>query len=233
MSSTALPAVFAEPFRAVLLDMDGTLIDSIAAVERNWSTWSEEYGVDPRRLRTFHGVTARGVIAQLLPEDRHDEAYARILDLEVNDVDGIAVLPGAADLLTRLDAAGVPTAIVTSSGSPLAEARLRATGLPHPAVVVTADDVARGKPFPDPWLLGAERLGVDPADCLVVEDAVAGLRAARDAYCRALVAVTSTMDRAELEAVADLVVPDLTALHVEAADGTCRVTGVDVTRPDA
>lgn len=226
MAPTSLPAVFAEPFAGVLLDLDGTLVDSIAAVERNWSTWSEEYGVDPRRLRTFHGVTARGVIAQLLPEDRHDEAYERILELEVNDVDGIEVLPGAAELLTRLDAAGVPTAIVTSGGRPLAEARLRATGLPHPPVVVTADDVTRGKPHPDPWLLGAERLRVDPADCLVVEDAPAGLTAARAAGCRALVAVATTMGPAELGG-ADLVVTDLTALRVEAVDRTCRITGVD------
>lgn len=227
MSPTPVPAPLDAAFAGVLLDMDGTLIDSIAAVERNWTTWSGEYGVDPRRLRAFHGVTARGLIAELLPEEEQEEAYARILRLEVEDVDGIEILPGAAELLTRLQDAGVPTAIVTSSGAPLAEARLRATALPHPPVVVTADDVARGKPHPDPWLLGAERLGVPPAACLVVEDAVAGLRAARAAGCGGLVAVTSTTPVAELEPLADLVVRDVAALRVDAASGSARVVGWD------
>ncbi|NHA70254.1 HAD-IA family hydrolase [Phycicoccus flavus] len=225
MAQTPLPDALDTAFDGVLLDMDGTLIDSIGAVERNWTTWSSEYGVDPQRLRSFHGVTARGLIAELLPEDRREEAYARILQLEVDDVDGIEVLPGAADLLLRLRDAGVPTAIVTSSGAPLAEARLAATGLPHPPVVVTADDVPRGKPHPDPWLLGAERIGVAPGRCVVVEDAVAGLRAAREAGCGGLVAVTSTTPRAELEQVADLVVTDLTGLtwEVSAVERTVAV----------
>lgn len=227
MSTTPLPEVLVEPFGGVLLDLDGTLIDSIAAVERNWTTWAGEYGVDPTALHSFHGVTARNLIAGLLPEGQREAAYRRILDLEMSDVDGIEVLPGAADLLSLLAEAGVPTAIVTSGGGPLAEARLAATGLPHPPVVVTADDVERGKPYPDPWLLGARRLGVDPADCLVVEDAVAGLQAARAAGCRALVAVASTMEHSVLAPEADLVVRDVAALRVDAAHGTCRVTGWD------
>jgi mannitol-1-/sugar-/sorbitol-6-phosphatase len=222
-----LPDALRRTFDAVLLDMDGTLIDSIAAVTRSWLLWCDEYGVDPQRLAGFHGVTAENLIAELLPEERRVEAFARIREIERGDVDGITVLPGAAELLEALDAAGVPTAIVTSSTDDLAEARLTATRLPHPAVVVTASDVVRGKPFPDPWLLGAERLGVDPADCLVVEDAVAGLVAARAAGCGGLVAVTNTMDRAELEVEADLVTRDLSSLRVDAVDGTCRVLGSD------
>ena len=108
------------------------------------------------------------------------------------------MLPGAPTCSRALHEAGVPTAIVTSSGGPLAEARLAANGLPPRTVVVTADDVPRGKPFPDPWLLGAQRLGVAPGDCLVVEDAVAGLRAARAAGCGGLVATVTTTPAAEL-----------------------------------
>lgn len=226
-STGALPAPFAdpfgEPFGAVLLDMDGTLIDSIASVERSWARWCDEHGVDPERLRGFHGVTATNVIATLLPEDVRESAFARIREIEVADVEGITVLPGAVELLRSLDAGGVPTAIVTSSTDDLAEARLVATGLPHPAVVVTASDVERGKPWPDPWLEGARRLGVDPADCLVVEDSVAGLRAARAAGCRGLVGVLGTTSRAELEEVADVVIEDVSRLSTVVKDGRVRV----------
>lgn len=216
---------FGEPFSGVLLDLDGTLIDSIPAVVRSWVRWCGEYGVDPARLQGFHGVTAENVIAQLLPPELRAQAFARIREIEVADVDGIAVLPGAAELLALLAEGGVPTAIVTSGTSDLAEARLAATGLPHPPVVVTASDVARGKPWPDPWLEGARRLGVEPAQCVVVEDAVAGLRAARAAGCRALVAVLGTTPREELEPEADLVVPDLPALEVAVRGHRLSVAG--------
>ena len=211
-SATPSPGPFDAPFAGVLLDLDGTLIDSIAAVERSWIRWCGEYGIDPVRLLGFHGMPAKGVIARLLPEGDQVAAFERIRDIEVADVEGIVVLPGAAALLATLAAGGVPTAIVTSGTTDLAEARLAATGLTHPPVVVTASDVERGKPWPDPWLEGARRLGVDPAQCVVVEDAVAGLRAARAAGCRATVAVLGTTAREELEPEADAVVPDLTHL---------------------
>src|SRR4051794_37749438 len=214
---------FDAPFAGVLLDLDGTLIDSIAAVERSWARWCREHGIDRARLHGFHGIPAKGVIATLLPEDQRAAAFERIRDLEGADVDGIVVLPGAAALLTALAEGGVPTAIVTSGTSDLAEARLAATGLTHPPVVVTASDVERGKPWPDPWLEGARRLGVDPAECLVVEDAVAGLRAAGAAGCRARVAVLGTTPGEELEPEADLVVPDLTHLAFAIKGGRVSV----------
>ena len=217
------PPALERPFHAVLLDMDGTLVDSIDSVVRSWVRWCAEYDVDPERLRGFHGVTAWSLVTRFLPEERRAEAFARIRELEVTDAVTTRVLPGAAELLGRLRDGGVPTAIVTSSTDDLAEARLRATALPHPEVVVTASDVARGKPFPDPWLEGARRLGVDPAECLVVEDAVAGLTAARAAGCGGLVAVTSTTPAEELEPVADLVVRDVAALGIDASGGLARV----------
>lgn len=217
------PSPFDDAFSGVLLDMDGTLIDSIPVVERSWLQWCGEFDVDPRRLRGLHGVTAENVIEQLVPEGRRVGAFARIREIEVADTEGITILPGAAELLRRLRDGGVPTAIVTSCTSDLAEARLAATGLPHPPVVVTASDVRRGKPWPDPWLEGARRLGVDPAQCLVVEDSVAGLTAGREAGCRGLVAVTSTTPREQLVPVSDLVVEDVAALVVEVADSVARV----------
>ena len=216
---------FEAPFDGVLLDLDGTLIDSIAAVERSWVRWAQEYGVDPLRLRGFHGVTAANVIAELLPEDVREAAHRRIREIEVGDTDGIVVLPGAAALLQALADGGVPTGIVTSGTRDLAEARLRATRLTHPPVVVTASDVERGKPWPDPWLEGARRLGVDPTTCLVVEDSVPGLRAARSAGCRALVAVLGTARRDELAAVADLVVPDVSVVDLQVVGHRVRVLG--------
>jgi sugar-phosphatase len=218
-------AALAEPFRGVLLDLDGTLVDSIPAVERSWLRWCREYGIEPERLRGAHGVTARILIERLLPEEQREAAHDRILALELADVDGTEALPGAVDLLTRLRDAGVATAVVTSSSAPLAAARLRATGLPRPEVLVTASDVERGKPWPDPWLLASGRIGVEPADCIVVEDAVAGLRAAQAAGCRGLAAVTTTTPRSELEELAHLVVRDVAGLPVEMAGGLVRVVG--------
>jgi mannitol-1-/sugar-/sorbitol-6-phosphatase len=222
-SETSVAEPFAASFGGVLLDLDGTLIDSIPAVVRSWGRWCEEYDVDPVRLTGFHGVTASNVIAHLLPEERRAEAFARIREIEVADVEGIVLLPGAADLLAALADGGVPTGIVTSGTSDLAEARIAATGLTRPRALVTASDVERGKPWPDPWLEGARRLGVDPTDCVVVEDAVAGLRAARAARCRALVAVLGTTPLDELVPEADLVVPDLTHLTASVEGGRVRV----------
>jgi len=214
---------FDQPFSAALLDMDGTLIDSMPAVERSWLRWSEEFDVDPRLLGGLHGVPAVDVVRQVLPEERRGRAFARIRELEVADTTGITVLPGAAELLATLAAGGVPTAIVTSCTRDLAEARIAATGLVRPPVVVTASDVRRGKPSPDPWLEGAGLLGVDPRDCVVVEDAVAGLAGARDAGCRGLVAVTTTTARELLVPLSDLVVHDLTGLSVEVARSKVRI----------
>ena len=227
--SSAAPsaAPFAEPFGGVLLDLDGTLIDSIAAVERSWIRWCDEYDVDPVRLTGFHGIpAARRHRRRCCRRSDRVEAFARIRDIEVADVEPTSsLLPGAAALLAALADGGVPDGIVTSGTRDLAEARIAATGLTRPPVVVTASDVERGKPWPDPWLEGARRLGVDPADCVVVEDAVAGLRAARAAGCRALVAVLGTTPPEELEPEADLVVPDLTHLTTSVEGGRLRVAG--------
>lgn len=200
-------------FDAVLFDMDGTLIDSTPAVNRSWAIWAREWGV--AKDATAHGRPARDIIEELVPADRVDEAIARILELETADTADIIVLPGAAALLNSLPDGR--RAIVTSCARPLAVARLGASALMAPSVIVTVDDTPRGKPNPEPFLAGAERLGVDPRRCLVIEDAPAGLQAGRAAGCTTI-GVAGTYPAAELHA--DLVVPGLDHLRIEVtADG--------------
>ena len=200
---------------ALLFDLDGTLVDSTAAVTRSWTTWAIEYGVTAAQFDAVqtHGRTSRAVVADLVPAGDVEAADARIRELELSDLAGVVALPGAAELLDRLDPAR--WAIVTSGTRPLATARIAAAGLPQPRVLVSADDVRHGKPDPEPYRSGAARLGVAPERCVVIEDAPAGLTAARAAGM-ASVAVVGTHRAEELKA--DLVLPDLAHLSVTGTD---------------
>jgi|SRR5215211_1505486 len=205
-------------FEAVLFDMDGTLIDSTSAVIRSWDRWAAEHDIPPIELAGWHGVPSASVVRGLLPTDRQEVGIARIHQIEIADVDGIVVLPGATEALDALSTA--KTAIATSCTVPLAWARIRASQLVPPSVLVTADDIVRGKPAPDPYLEAARRLGADPIQCLVVEDAPAGLESARAAGCATL-AVTTTTQPEDL--VADAVVKDLSDVRFEVTPAGIRV----------
>lgn len=184
-------------FGALLFDMDGTIVNSIAAAERVWIAWAERHGLDVEAfMPTIHGVRGIETITRLaLPGvDPAAEAEA-ILLAELEDVDGVAEIEGATAFLAALPADR--WAIVTSSPRRLALRRLAAAGLPVPAVLVTAEDVERGKPAPDCFLLAAERLGQRIDDCLVFEDAPAGIQAAEAAG--AAVAVVTVTHRHALE----------------------------------
>jgi sugar-phosphatase len=190
--------------RALLVDLDGTLIRSEAAVNRVWSAFAVAHGLDPDAVtKVAQGRPSRETIGALLHDPPDLDAIAARFDAdEVADVAGVVAFPGALDLLTSGDR---PVAIVTSCTTALARARLRAAGLPEPAVLVTADDITRGKPDPEPFLLGARRLGVDPADCVVLEDAPAGIAAGRAAGAR-VIALRTTHDDGDLagaDAIAD------------------------------
>ncbi|BCJ29882.1 HAD-IA family hydrolase [Actinocatenispora sera] len=202
---------------ALLFDLDGTLVDSLPAVIRSWTAWAAERGISEARFASIqtHGRTSRSIVADLVPADEVDAADARIQELELADLTGVTALPGAAELLARLDPAR--WAVVTSGVRRLAAARLAAAGLPAPRVLVSADDVRHGKPDPEPYLAGAAGLGVAPRRCVVVEDAPAGLTAARAAGM-ATVAVAGTHRPEELKA--DLVLPNLAHLSVT---GTSRL----------
>lgn len=197
-------------FEAVLFDMDGTLIDSTPAVIRSWARWGAEYDVPAVRLTGWHGVPSASVVRGVLTVDRHEAGIARIQEIEIADVEGIVVLPGVAESLKALSDA--KTAIATSCTLPLAKARIAAAQLVPPSVLVTADDVIRGKPAPDPYLEAARRVAADPTRCLVVEDAPAGLESARAAGCATL-AVTTTTSPEDL--IADAVVTDLSEVRFE------------------
>lgn len=209
-------------YAAVLFDLDGTLISSIGSVERSWTRLAQEYEIPAGRFGDFHGVPARQLLEILMPDRSPAEraqALLRIEQIEVEDTAGIEVLPGAREALATVTAAG-RGAIVTSGSRRLALARLAASGLPVPDVLVTADDVDAGKPDPAPYLLGAARLGHSAQDCLVVEDATAGVASARAAGATTIALATTS---APGSVAGDLMVADLSAVRLEVAPDGVRV----------
>ncbi|MFI6406619.1 HAD family hydrolase [Streptomyces sp. NPDC050548] len=207
---------------ALLFDNDGTLVSSLESVRRCWTRWAAEFGItaeDFGRVE-LHGRTAVAIAADLLPADVVPAAVARIEELEVEDVanGGAVLLPGTRDLLDLLPADR--WAVVTSATRRLAEARLAHADI-LPKTLVVAEDVTRGKPDPEPYLLAARQLGVDPARCVVFEDAPAGLRAGRAAGM-ITVALATTHQAQELDA--DLVVSDLSALSALVSDGGVEIS---------
>lgn len=169
--------------RAVLLDMDGTLVDSTAVVERLWWEWAEPHGLDRDTvLKTVHGRQGWQSMAILLPERDHAinrEENQRMLARESTETDGVVAIAGAESLLRSLH--GIPHAIVTSADVALMTARMGAAQLPITELAITAERVSQSKPDPEGFLLAASALGIDPADCVVFEDSGAGIRAGIDA----------------------------------------------------
>ncbi|MEV0691381.1 HAD family hydrolase [Streptomyces sp. NPDC050388] len=207
--------------QALLFDNDGTLVSSLESVRRCWTRWAVEYGITAEEFGRveLHGRPAVEIAADLLPAHVVPEAVARIEDLEVEDVPngGAVLLPGTRDFLDALPAER--WAVVTSATRRLAEARLAAAGI-LPKTLVAADDITRGKPDPEPYLLAARTLGVDPAHCVVFEDAPAGLQAGRAAGMTT-VALATTHQAHEL--TADLVVKDLSALSALVTDAGVEI----------
>jgi mannitol-1-/sugar-/sorbitol-6-phosphatase len=175
---------------AILFDLDGVLMDSRVAVERAWERWAAGHGLDPVAvLAEAHGRRTIDTIRAIAPL-LDVETEARLLeDAESIDFDGVTTLPGAAELLGALPSGS--WTVVTSGTRALATGRLAHGGLPIPEHLITADDIERGKPDPQPYLAGAAALAVDPADCLVIEDAPAGIEAGRAAGMTVLALVTT------------------------------------------
>ena len=191
--------------------MDGVLVDSTPAVARVWTSWAARHGFDAAEVvHRAHGRPSITTIREYLPDSDHLAENREIERDEITDLDGVVPLPGALELLSALPRGR--WTIVTSCSRRLAEVRLKASGLPRPEVFVTSSDITNGKPAPDPYLKGAEVLGFSPRDCVVVEDAPAGVRSGKAAGTR-VIALRTTMTEKELwDAGADWVVGDCAAI---------------------
>lgn len=200
--------------RGVLFDLDGVLVDSTPAVARVWAWWAREHGfADPDEIvRQAHGKPSMATIRELLPHADHDAENREVEHREIEDTDGVIPLPGALELLQAIPQE--KWAIVTSCTRRLAEVRIAAAGLPKPKNMVTSTDIKNGKPHPEPYLKGAKILRATGAECVVIEDAPAGIRAGKAAGAR-VVALRTTATDAELrEAGADWIVNDCAELSV-------------------
>jgi mannitol-1-/sugar-/sorbitol-6-phosphatase len=194
--------------RGILFDLDGVLVDSTPAVARCWARWAVQFGFDADEVvRQAHGRPSIVTLRELMPNGDYEEENRKMEQWEIEDTDGVVPLPGVLDLLYALPPQ--QWAIVTSCTQPLAEVRIRVAGLPWPKQLVTSADVQRFKPDPDPYLKGAELLGLAPADCVVVEDAPAGIRAGRAAGSRVLALRTTEVDQLLAAAGATWIVDDL------------------------
>ena len=202
--------------RCVLFDLDGVLVDSTPAVARVWSWWARKHGFDPDEVvKKAHGRPSMATIRELLPNADHDAENREVERREIADIEGVVPLPGAVELLQALPRDR--WAIVTSCTRPLADVRITVAGLPKPKYLVTSTDVKHGKPDPEPYLKGAELLIVSASECIVIEDAPAGVRAGKAAGARVL-ALRSTASDAELqEAGADWIIDDCAKLFLDSS----------------
>ena len=199
---------------AILFDMDGVLVDSTPAVARVWSWWARKHGFDPDdTVHKAHGRPSIATIRELLPDADHEAENREVECREILDIDGVIPLPGVSELLASLPADR--WTIVTSCTKPLADVRIRVAGLPAPSRMITANDITRGKPDPEPYLKGAALLGFAPQDCVVIEDASAGVSSGKAAGAR-VVALQTTETNDDLIALgADWIVKDCSFLVFE------------------
>ncbi|MGW1520293.1 HAD-IA family hydrolase [Streptomyces sp. NPDC002287] len=222
MPASTAPAQVVLNAGALLLDMDGTLVNSDAVVERCWRAWALSHGLDPQEaLKVVHGRQGYATMALLLPErpmELNHAENAEMLARETADTDGVVPVGGAPAFMAAI--ARLPHALVTSADAALASVRMAAAGLPMPRVRITAESVGASKPDPEGFLKGAAELGVDPSDCVVFEDSAAGIAAGLAAGMR----VIGIGPRAAAHGPT-VHVDDLTAVRVEASeDGSVRLT---------
>jgi mannitol-1-/sugar-/sorbitol-6-phosphatase len=203
--------------KGVLFDLDGVLADSTPAVARVWTIWAKKHGFDPEEtVRRAHGRPSLATIRELLPDGNHDEENAVMEQMEIEDVEDVLPLPGARELLRALPAHA--WTVVTSCTRPLALVRLRVAGLTIPEKLVTSTDIVNGKPHPEPYLKGAELLGVSASDCVIFEDSPAGIRAGKAAKARVIALQTTESDSLLREAGADWIVKDCASVRVGRAE---------------
>ena len=204
--------------QGLLFDLDGVLIDSTPAVARVWTIWARKHGFDPQEtVRKAHGRPSIATIRELLPNADHQAENAFVERKEIEDISDVVPLPGTMELLAMLPADR--WTVVTSCTRALALVRLRAAGLPVPEKMVTSTDIVNGKPHPEPYVKGAALLGISPQDCVVFEDAPAGIRSGKAAASRVVAFQTTESDELLRRAGADWIVKDASAVSVAERDG--------------
>jgi sugar-phosphatase len=209
--------------QGLLFDLDGVLVDSSPAIARVWNIWARKYGFDPEEtVRIAHGRPSLATIRELLPNADHDAENAIVERMEIEDIGDVVPLPGAVELLHAVPAGR--WTVVTSCSRPLALIRLQAAGLPVPEKLVTSSDIVNGKPDPEPYLKGAELLGLAPQDCIVFEDAPAGIRSGKGAHSRVVAFQTTERDDLLLQAGADWIVKDASSVALASSNSSSGLT---------
>jgi mannitol-1-/sugar-/sorbitol-6-phosphatase len=203
--------------------MDGVLVDSTPAVARVWTRWAQKHNLDPDyAVNLAHGRTSLTSIRELLPHldsEGHHAENRWMEQAEIEEIEDVIALPGAENVLKTVPSSQL--AVVTSSTKALAEVRLRTTHLwPHIVHLITASDIKKGKPDPEPYLKGAASLNVNPRECVVIEDAPFGVRSGKAAGCRVIGLRTTMDDHSLLEAGADWILNDLSSLRISISPGS-------------
>jgi len=206
--------------RGLLFDLDGVLIDSTPAVARVWTKWALDHGFDPEEtVRKAHGRPSLTTIKELLPNAADPIAENQVvLRGEIEDTEGVVPLPGVCDFLNAIPQGR--WALVTSCAKPLARVRLEAAGIAIPENMITSDDVRHGKPDPEPYLKGAALLGLPASECVVFEDAPAGIRAGKSAGARVIALPTTSAENELKSAGADWILPGYSNLTLLSANGS-------------
>ncbi|MBV4365566.1 sugar phosphatase [Erwinia sp. BNK-24-b] len=212
--------------KGFLFDLDGTLVDSLPVVERAWTNWASQHDIAADDVLNFiHGKQAITSLRHFMAgasEETIQQEFLALEKTEAEDTEGVVALPGAVQLLATLNELHIPWAIVTSGSVPVASARRKAAGLPEPEVFVTAERVQNGKPAPDAYLLGAQLLELEPEECVVVEDAAAGILSGLAAGSH-VIAVNAPAGSPRLEDV-DMLLTSLEELIINKnGDGTIDV----------
>ena len=198
--------------RGLLFDNDGVLVDSMGTVDGSWGKWSQEFAPGFKISYAHHGKRASEIVRSLVSEDNYEQALERINQLELDLVHLTTAMPGARQLLEALEPGS--WTVVTSAGRELGMGRLEAAGLPVPELLVSADEVSKGKPDPEPYLIGARKLGLSAEDCIVFEDAPSGVAAAVAARAKYVLGVGSEV----LQSDADFVLTSLEGISFTAGE---------------
>lgn len=216
---------------AILFDLDGVLIDSTRCIERHWQEWAQKQNIHIKIvLKHAHGVRTIETIQKVAPHLDAEKEAASFTAHEIQDTEGVVAIPGAKALMSQLPPD--QWAIVTSGGYELVQARLNRTQLPIPKFIISGDDVAHGKPSPEPYLAAAKKLGIPPTRCTVVEDAPIGVKAGKAAGMK-VIGITSTHSRNELiDAGVDFLVERLENINIHPGEGgsslKIELTGLEV-----